>query len=275
MLYRLYRERRRFLIVALAFALAGLIAFWDDPRTVGGVPMPLVAMLAFATGLTLFLGTIVLAFPVLRWNAEGVALSMPLLALMDVIETMNDGLLSFGGAQVFFVVYLVVIVYTGPWLDRLLPLRQVTSETTTTSHLPPDRLWPHWIISPDTIDAYPQADILSVRWLEPGRTMHMVARSGDLATVEEVQTIRHSERPHAHAFDWTAPTARPGAVGISGSVDIALRPAARGTRVTTRRRFDNSNWAHQVRVWIDDSFGRIDDGDARAAERAEAARAAA
>lgn len=104
--------------------IGGWLAFWKDPAILFGFPIALVAGAAFALGVTAFLGVLILLFPSIRSQAEAVSFSLPILSLMGNFDPGADSftlqLLSVTGLTVIF---LVVNLYAGTWLDRFLPRR--------------------------------------------------------------------------------------------------------------------------------------------------------
>lgn len=235
--------------------------------------MPLFAGAAMAAGLTPVLVAIALLFPAQRFIAEAVAISLPLLAAMGQFEQATGGfrLLSVSGVLAIMFMMLTFQVYACTWMDGLLPRRRMSFVSTAESRLTPDRLFPHLAQTPDTDPAMRSPDMLSIEWIEPGRQYRMVQRRGDLGQIVEVKTLRAFHAPHHLANDFHAPDARPGTAGASGSFELTFSPSPHGTRLIARRSFDNSNWRFRILAWIDDSFGRFDDGYISIAESRESA----
>lgn len=257
---RLFRERRRLVIVAMATFLGGYVAYFNRSSFVFGLPFSIVAGLAFMIGLTVFLMTIVILFPKIRHVAESVALTIPILSLMGVFGNASDGGFS-ATTNVLGIMLssLVVSVYGGAWMDRYLPCRPKKLRSSATSKLKPKELWPYLTVTPDTFTEYATENTISMEWIDMGIRFREIVRSGELAKVEEINTIEVNEPYQRYRFSFEVPDATEAAPVSCGSREQLLSPKGRGTKLETIREFDRVSIRSQLFTWIDDGWGRLDD----------------
>ena len=260
---RLYRERRRALIVALLTFAAGVAAQWHVAASLFGLPAWLIGGLAFMLILTPVLMALAVVFPSIRHIAEPIAFTLVLLALMGVF---GPGPLAFGlprppwlNLWVIVLMGLVAQLYAGAWLDRITPARTRTFRSRSTSRLPPDRLWPALATTPETAHLVPDEDRIGIEWVEPGQTLHLISRQGDIAKVEELHHIDAVEPGTLYAFRFEPVDGRPDAPGTTGQCSYRLRPHGPGTEVLSTRSIDRASFRGRLFVWIDDAYGRADD----------------
>ncbi len=266
---RLYRERRRLTIVAAATFLGGYFAFFNSTSVFLGIPFPIIAGLAFMVGLTTALVILVVLFPKIRHSAESVALSIPVLSLMGAFSSDVDGGLP-TSTSVFGILlcYLIFTVYGGAWLDRYLPCRPRRLRSCATSKLPPEELWPYLTVTPDTFLDYGSKDTLSMEWIDPDVSYREIERSGELAKIEEINTIEVNEPHHRYRFTFEVPDATETAPVSQGSYEFRMTQNGHGTTLGIVREFDRVSIRAQLLIWIDDAMGRLDDQKIRDAETA-------
>ncbi|MEL7133632.1 MAG: hypothetical protein AAGK77_14615 [Pseudomonadota bacterium] len=273
---RLYRERRRLAVVAVATFLAGAIAFWRHGGAVLGLPFWIVAGLAFMVCLTLALMGVVVLFPKVRHTAEAIALSIPCLSLMGAFSNeLGAGVSSLTLIWSLLLGYLFFLVYASAWLDAYIPQRPKHVKSVAISKLPPDAIWPYLTVTPDTFDTFGGASTLRMDWIEKGVSFIETERVDGLATVDEVHTIRATDAPNRYAFDFHVPDATEDAPVSAGTYEFRLIPFRGGTKLETTRAFDRVTFRAQVIMWLDDGAGRLDDDKILNAELAERDRAAA
>ena len=272
---RLYRERRRALIVALLTFAAGAAAQWHVAVSLFGLPGWLVGGLAFMLILTPVLMALAVVFPRVRHVAEPISATLVMLAVMGVF---GPGPLAFGlprpplpNLWAFILMWIVVELYAGVWLDRITPARTLTFRSRSTSRLPPDRLWPALATTPETAHLDPDEDRIGIAWVEPGQTLRLISRQGDIAKVEELHHIDAAEPGAMYSFRFEPVDGRPDAPGTTGQRRYHLRPTGAGTEVLSERIIDRASFRGRLFVWIDDSFGRADDTRIARIERAAAA----
>ena len=269
LLKRLYRERRRLSVVAAVTFLGGFLAFYKSSTVVFGIPMPILAGLAFMFGLTAFLMGLVVLFPSIRHSAESVALSIPVLSLMGVFSSTDEGGLSTSTSIYgLLLAYLFMTVYAGAWVDKYLPRRPHTFRSRALSKLRREELWPYLTVTPDTVDTYGSENTISMEWIEPGVSFREVERSGDLAKVEEVATIEANEANSHYRKAFVVADATENAPVSSGYYEVKLSNGGPGTYLETVREFDRVTIRARLFTWIDDAFGRQDDLYIQQAERA-------
>jgi hypothetical protein len=273
LLSRLYRERRRFALVAFLTFLGGWLAFRNSPASLFGLPVELAAGLAFMVGLTVALMAVVLVFPQVRSQAESVALGIPVLSLMgsfdpDIGSTRSSLVLVFG----LLFMYLATILYGSRWLDVLVPRRNGIYRSVADSRLPPDKLWPYIFVTPDSAPEFRSESTISLKWVDPGKSFYDVGRAGDAATVEELQTIVAMEPSSLFQFHFQT-VLNPDNFGHQGMVTHRLRKTETGSRLESVREFDRDSWRAFLFSWIDDGWGRLDDAKIRSFEAKETARA--
>ena len=269
-LKRLFRERRRIGVVAIFTFLGGYFAFFRSQAVLYGVPFPIVSGLAFMVGLTAFLAAIVILFPKIRHVAESVALSVPVLSLMGMFSQPDQGGLSTSaGIYGLLLCYLFAVVYGSNLLDRYLPQRPRSFRSLATSFLQPKALWPYLALTPESDTKYRSEKTLAIDWIEPGVRFRVVDRSGELAKIEEIQTISEV-KPHQHyAFDFEVPDATEKSPVSSGRKEIWLKPQGPKTTLESVRTFDRVTIRAQILLWLDDAMGRLDDEVILAAEALE------
>ncbi len=270
-LKRLYRERRRLVVVLCLTFLGGVIAFPTTQAHLFGLPFFLVAGLAFMFGLTAFLALLAILFPTIRYSAEIAAMQIPFLATIGAFGMQRGG---YDGIPTWAIITGLVIcvvaasLYTGPLLDRFLPLRKHSFTSHTFSTLAPDKLWPFFSQTPDTDTFFWDKDTLSMDWIEKGKTFIVTARMNDVGKIEEHHRLE-SMLPGDHfKFDFDVPDAKPKTCGARGKVELWVEPHGRGSRVKQVRTYDCSTWRMMVYSWVDDHFGRVDDDTVRRAETA-------
>ncbi|MEP1698826.1 MAG: hypothetical protein ABJJ69_20040 [Paracoccaceae bacterium] len=257
---RLFRERRRVVIVALVTFLGGYISFFSRTSHFLGLPFSIVAGLAFMVILTAFLMALAILFPKIRHTAESVAVSIPVLSLMGAFSGEEDGGLStYTSVFGILLCYLIITVYGGAWVDRFLPCRPKQLRSFTTSNLKPDELWPYLTVTPDTFKDYGTADTLSMDWIEPDLSFRVVSRIDDIAKIEEIHTIEVNEPFQHFRFSFEAPDATEEASVSCGTKTLKFIPVGRTTRLETIREFDRVSIRAQLMNWIDDGCGRLDD----------------
>lgn len=271
-LYRLYRERRRFALVAFLTFLGGWLAFRGSALTLFDVPVEIVAAFAFMVVLTGALFAVVLIFPQLRSHAETIALSIPVLSLAGAFDPQLDGWASF----LIFVfgllfIYPAGMIYGGPTLDSFVPRRNRNYRSTSASSLTPEALWPYFCVTPDSRPEFRMENTISLDWLEPGRRIREVAHAGEGKTIEEIQTILLQEPPSLFQFHFQSVHA-PDAPGHRGVYIHRLTRTGKGTSVETIRQYDTDSWRTALFTWVDDAFGRSDDAKLKAIEARERAR---
>lgn len=259
-LRRLYRERRRVVVVALITFLGGYIAFFNRDSSVFGLPLPILAGLSFMVVLTTFLMVVVILFPKVRHCGEAVGLSVPILSLMGAFGSAEDGgLSSFSGIYIVMLSYLTITVYGGAWVDRYLPCRPKQFVSKAKSRLSVEELWPFLSVTPDTFQDFGKKDVVSMEWIEPGVSYRQFCRSGELAKIEELHTITDNEPHQRFGFSFDVPDATKDAAVSCGHIDVRLIPHGSTTRVETTREFDRVSVRAQLFIWIDDAMGRLDD----------------
>ena len=267
---RLYRNRRRFAIVPFFSFIGGWLAFWKDPAILFGFPIALVAGAAFALGVTAFLGVLILLFPSIRSQAEAVSFSLPILSLMGNFDPGVDSftlqLLSVTGLTVIF---LIVNLYAGTWLDRFLPRRNAIYRSVVRSSLSPEELWPHVCVTPDSAAEFRSENSLALEWIEPGKVYREVERTGDIAKVEEVGTILANEPPTRYRFAFEATDAA-NVPGCRGVIERRLTRTANGSQLETARHLDLTSWRAALFLWVDDGYARLDEKSVRSFEAKEA-----
>ncbi len=272
-LKRLYRERRRAVLIAILTFLGGFIAFYGNPARFYGLPFSVFAGLAFMVGLTPCLGVIFLVFPKIRHSTESVALSIPGLALMGVFSEPP----AFGGLPPsvnvlgLMMCLLFVTVYGSTAIDRFLPRRTASFRSTATSTLPPEILWPYLDLSPDSQPRHISDDLVAMDWITPGTTYREISRSGDVAQIEAIVTLDPQAAPFTRRSSYTVPNAKPDTPGATGTRSQTLTANGAGSRLQTTRQVSNQTLRSIAFLWIDDAFGRNDDEDmlmAQACERA-------
>lgn len=270
---RLYRNRRRFAIVAFFSFIGGWLAFWKDPAVLFGFPIALVAGVAFALGVTAFLGFLILLFPSIRNQAEAVSFSLPVLSLMGNFDPGADSFtLYFLSVTGLTVIFLIVNLYAGTWLDRFLPRRNGVYRSAAESSLSPEKLWPYICVTPDSLPEFRSESTISLRWVDPGKSFCDVGRVGDAATVEELQTIVAVEPNALFQFHFQSVHDSDN-FGHRGMVTHRLTKTETGSRVESVREFDRDSWRAFLFFWIDDKWGRLDDEKVRSFEAKEEARA--
>lgn len=259
-LKRLYRERRRLVVVAAVTFLGGFIAFFRNPNTFWGLPFPVVAGLAFMVVLTTFIMLLVVLFPKIRHTAESVSISVPCLSLMGAFSSTEDGGMSnLTGVIGIVLAYLFATLYGTSFLDRYLPRRAKKLSSMAQSDAPPEALWPYLTVNPDSFERFGDDETLSMTWIEPGVRYRDIGRCGDLGKVEEVHVIDVSEPCKRYRFSFEAVDATENAAASRGSKEYRLTAHDGGTRLQTIREFDRVTLRGQLMIWIDDGFGRLDD----------------
>lgn len=258
---RLFRERRRFLIIALMTFIAGLVAGIDDDRIVFGIPFQLAYGVAFTLILTPVLMTIALLFPSVRTATESVAFSLPFICWMGLYGAGYEGSGFEASSTVLTLMflYLVFAVYGGGWLDRFLPARRRAFDSKVITRLAPDELWPFLVVTPDTFDTYGGEKTVSMKWVEPGVSFVEVEQVDDLTRIEEMQTIEQLEPDARVRVRFQALSAKETADGASGWMARKFERTANGTRLFSTRCFDRTSPTAGFRMWVDDTFGRSDD----------------
>ncbi len=257
---RLYRERRRLVAVAAFTFLGGYIAFFKTTTVFHGIPFSVLSGLAFMVGLTGFLMFLVVIFPKIRHSAESVALSLPVLSLMGVFSSTEDGgLSSSAGIYMAMLSYIAISVYGGTWVDRYLPRRPMRFRSVATSNLPPEELWPYLTVTPDTFPDYGGEDTLAMEWIEPGVSFREISKSGELAKIEEIHTIEINEPRQRYHYSFDVPDAAESVSLSRGRVELQLMAKGHGTRLETNREFDRVSIRAKLFVWMDDGMGRRDD----------------
>lgn len=273
LLSKLYRERRRFTLVAFLTFLGGWLAFRNSPASLFGFPLELVAGLAFMVGLTVALMAVVLIFPQVRSHAESVALGIPVLSLMgsfdtDIGSTRSSLVLVFG----LLFTYLASVLYGSRWLDVLVPRRNGIYRSVAESRLSPEELWPYVFVTPDSAPEFRSDSTISLKWDDPGKSFTEVARFGDAATVEELQTIVAMEPDSLFQFHFQSVHDSDN-FGHRGMVTHRLTKTETGSRLESVREFDRDSWRSFLFFWVDDGWGRLDDNRIRSYEAKERTRA--
>jgi hypothetical protein len=271
LLSRLYRERRRFTLVAFLTFLGGWLAFRSSPLTIFGLPLEIAAGFAFMFGVTAALVVIVLVFPQVRSNAESVALGIPVLSLMG---SFDPEITSAGSSLVFvfglLFMYLATVLYGSRWLDALAQRSNGIYQSAAKSGLSPEKLWPYICVTPDSPPEFRSESTISLKWVDPGKSFCDVARFGDTATVEELQTIVAIE-PYA-LFQFHFQTVHNSDnFGHRGMVTQRLTKTETGSLLESVRVFDRDSWRAFLFSWIDDAWGRLDDQKIRSFETKEKA----
>ncbi|WP_170572241.1 hypothetical protein [Ruegeria atlantica] len=258
---RLYRERRRIVIISLLTLIAGLVAGLNDDRVVYGIPFQLAYGIAYLVILTPVLLVIALVFPSIRSATETVAFSLTFISLMHLYGSRPDGS---GFENAMFVLsilfgYLVFSVYAGGWLDRYLPSAKRTFSSKVKTALSPNELWPFLVVTPDTVDTYGGENTVSMVWVDQGVSYIETDQLGDHSQVQEMMTIEVCELDKRFRGRFQSLSAKKGASGISGVLERRFIWTAKGTQLVSTRSFDQSSPILDFRAWLDDSFGRYDD----------------
>lgn len=270
---RLYRERRRFIFVAALTFLGGWLAFRTSTASLFGLPLELVAGLAFMVGLTAALMVVVLVFPQLRSYAEGVALGISVLSLMgsfdpDIGSTESSIVLVLG----FLFMFLATVLYGNRWIDGLVPRRNAIYRSVAESRLPPEKLWPYVFVTPDSAPEFRSEITISLKWIDPGKSFCEVARAGNAVTVEELLTIVTVDPGSLFQFHFQA-VHDPDNFGNRGMVTHRVTKTETGSRLDTIREFDRDSWRAALFFWIDDGWSRLDARRVCSYEEKETARA--
>lgn len=271
LLKRLYRERRRVVIVAVLAFASGAWAFRLAGGTILGLPPALAAGLAFMGGVTAFLMVIALLFPSYRKAAESCVTALLILSLFGFFSPKSPIQIteSVWGIVGFVLCWLCFEVYAGPFLDRFLPRRRLRFRSHASSDLPPEKLAPYLMTSPEEFATFGADDLVSLDWVEPGKTLRVVSRIDGAAKLEEMQTLEVNSRPSHRAFRFEVVDAPKDATGMSGRFEISITPHENGSRIETSRIYDRATWRAMLNAWIDDSFGRLDDASVERAERGD------
>ncbi|MCG7521232.1 hypothetical protein [Ruegeria sp. Ofav3-42] len=257
---RLYRERRRFIVIALMTFIAGLVAGMNDDRIVFGIPFQLAYGAAFLLLLTPVLMAIALFFPAVRMATESVAFSLPIICIYLAIGKTDSSFSEF-----FFIVVAIMFcqltfsVYGGGWLDRFLPSRKRTFQSKVRTRLTPEEVWPFLVVTPDTVDTYGDENTVSIEWRKPGVSFVEVSQIDDLTRVEELQVIEQFEPNAQFRVRFEALSAKKGTNGSSGTLERTFQKISFGTALQTTRSFDYMSPTASFRMWLDDGFARFDD----------------
>lgn len=259
------------MVVAVLTFLTGLVAFAGDTVHVFGMPLPLVAGLAFMLGLTPCLMAVALLFPSIRTSAESVASSLPVLALMGVFSNWSDRSGAPSSVLIWGIIlsYLTATIYGTALIDRYMPRRTFTFRTRASSQLSPQTLWPYLDSTPDSEPRHIPDDLVGMEWIEPGLTFRETSRINELAQVEGIVTIKARDTPYHRRSSYIIPTAKPDAPGAAGYRDYLLSGGGVGSILHSARTYYHQTLRQILFLWIDDAFGRADDDAIRLAEARE------
>lgn len=264
--HRLWRDRRRYLLCALLLFLTGSITFAGNPGTILGLPLPLVAGLAFVIGILPFAPVLSLLLPSWRFSCEMTAAGLFVLALIGWLNPAFHLLEMKGGGVYWFGVALMLAapLYVGRITDRWLVRRGYAYVARASSHLPAEVLWdglvgtvPH----ADRLACGPKTEALLLEPLAEGSTdRRLVMRWDGFSTVEEHQFITCWQPPQWAECRWSNASAGPREPATEGTSAIWITDHGTWREVEKRISFNSFPWRGVVLHWIDDQGGRtLDD----------------
>lgn len=272
---RLWRDRRRYGVCAVLLFAAGYISFLDQGGALFGIPIGVLAGLAFVLGI-LPLGVLLcLMIPGWRFTCEVATFGLFLLAVVGQIWWMFS-LLAVpyaGNAVLFAQLCLLTIIgqlYCTDLLDRWTrkghPIRYRLR-----SRLPAEVLWDGLVGTPPHIERLANENVTRFEYLTPGRPDRlMVERYQGMALVEEHQIVEAISAPNHMRFRWTAVDAEPDLPFGTGTKDLRITDNGSYRTVQVTQRARAHPWRAVVLNWIDDSFGRHYDKALAVLERRDA-----
>ena len=284
-LKRLWRERRRFAIVAALLMVMLLIHFIPaNAWMFAYIPAWRLYMNAvIASGLTALIGAgvavlLAVMIPVLRHLAECTALIFALLAVIGLalgdpgwMRSVINGHWLTGPALLFGILTL----YLSSAGENLLVLRNRTVRARAHSRQPAEVLFDALAMRLDRTErarVAPGAELVALEPLHagedaPGADRRMTLRqSGALHYVQE-QRITRFAPPRAIGYDFTVTSAAPDQPNSRGHRSLTITPHGRGHRVELEIRWDRLTWRQALMFWIDDAEGRALDAQIAAIGR--------
>lgn len=270
---RLYRDRRRYAIVAILLFLSGFITFFGVRSATFGALMPVIGGLSFMIGIGVFAPLLSVLIPPLRSSCEVVAFTLFGQSILGRIVP-EWSLLDRDTNQTIWIIIAASTVghlYGSPWLDRFFTLARVTQRTTARTRLDARTLFDGVIGTPGRIAAMSNAaDILSFEPLPdaPG-TLRMVEKIHPFGTLEEHHHIKAEDAPYMRDFDWNVVEASANAPFTSGHVRFEIEDRGKHRRLTRIGTINGFPSRAALFGWIDDFHGRHLDGEIAKLEKRE------
>lgn len=256
----IFRQRRRFCVIAVFLIIAGGLQFWPAPEyaqlRLNAVVLAVIYGLSFALGLTAFGMT----FPRYRFFAESIALSVLMLSTAAwVFQDVAQLFVERGLKTVLTAMILATaahLVLFGRWSDRVFPRLTRTITGRTRTNLNKVSAWNALYPTPE--HAAPEAfgkPVTEISYLEPGQPHLKLCVTRDGEMIEEHRHIEAMEPCQHVRYRWSMPHHR-GLFGAIGTRDLRIDEKRRATTISSRYSIPDRPLRLVLSDWIDDSYGR-------------------
>lgn len=262
---RLYRDRRRYMIVAILLFATGFITFYGVRSGEFGGLMPVIGGLGFMFGIGVFAPILSVLVPPLRSSCEVVAFTLFGQSILGRIVP-DWSVLDHDNTQTIWMIIAASAIghlYGSQTLDKLFRLDRVTQRTTARTRLDARTLFDGVIGTPGRIDAMTDPeDILSFERLpDDPATLRMVQKIHPFGTLEEHHRINAEDAPYMRDFDWNVVEASTDAPFTSGHVRFEIEDRGRYRHLTRVGTVNGFPSRAALFGWIDDFHGRHLDGE--------------
>lgn len=283
--HRIWRERRRFLVVAVLITLMAALHLhhvnaWMLDRAPAWRVWTLTLVAATLTGLIVGAGAVVLAMlvPFLRFIPEVLALIFAAVMVVEralglpgwAMAMLSENWLLSTAATV-----ALIWLYLSNMGERLWVLRDWRVRARAHSRQPAEALFDALAMRldrPDRARAPGGNDLVGLEPLDPGQDGPGADRrltlrvAGGLHSIED-QRVTHFSPPQGIGYDFRLASAAPDQPNASGHRSYAITPRGRRHRVDVDIRWDRLTWRQALLFWIDDVEGRELDSRIAAIDR--------
>jgi len=258
---RIFRERRRLSILAVLAAMSGYLFYLGDPRTIQGLPLPLVASLTFAAALGAAALLSALVATATRFAFEAYAIAMLLYAILTTYyPSLALERAPMPLANMFVFLIATQIIYNaiyGEWLGRLVRLPLHVDRATSLSALPREALWR--ALTPDARDTESYCDeTLEAIEAVPGQpdTLRLLHNYGEGLFRERIGQFEQVKPGWAYRMRYAVTGATPPTQGRTHRQSVALDPRDSHTAIHMRWERPGYPLNKALMHWIDDWAGR-------------------
>ncbi len=258
---RIFRERRRLIIVAVLCALAGYIMFLNDTRHVMAFPMPTVASVAFGVGFSLVALVVCLIQPSFRFAAEILGLTLFLYALISAYVPSIS--LESAPIPVLIMIMFMIAAQTlyhliyGSWSDKFMRQKLHVDRATALSALDRQDLWLNFYPDPRNVENYFDQTVEEMGFVDDERDMiHIVNRFRDGLFREVVAQFDQVKPGWSFRYEYEVLGAEEIANTQTPSYTLVLEPRGDDTAIHVRWERHNYPTRKAMMHWIDDWAGR-------------------
>ncbi len=265
-LRRLYRDRRRYVIVWSMLFAFGFTLYWGVESEYFGNWMSIVGGLAMMIGIGVFAPLLSLLLPRYRFAEEGGVFPLLLFSSASLVfPSLNFGqiLSQSNWMPLFYFMIASTLVqwfFYGGWSDNFLTVKQAPIKTAGRTRISAQRLWDGFCTAPGKEHLSFNENLVSLEYLNEGEPhLRVVETMPPGALYEEIQTVKALEPGKYVSFDFEGVHGK-GMDGTVGSAEFRVDDLGKSRRISSTFDIPNRPFRRVLADWIDDTHGRtLDD----------------